>query len=140
MEREEVRTRILSEHAQLRELLDELVGHIERFQYGSHEIGAELRARGIAFFEVFASHISLEDATLVPALRELGQEGNHLAERLAHEHQEQRELIRYLLARLEHDDRPSLVVAQELRNFSEYVRQDMAHEEETILREDLLVG
>jgi len=140
MEREDARTRVLAEHARLRQLLDELVAQIERFETGSREVGAEMRAQGIAFFEVFAAHISLEDATLVPALRELGEEGKQLAERLAHEHQEQRELLKYLLKRLENDGRPSMLIARELGSFAEYVRQDMTHEEETILREDLLLS
>lgn len=138
MEPNEARTRVLSEHARLRELLDELVAGIERFEAGAREVGAELRSLGIAFFEVFAAHITLEDAALVPALREGGEAGKHRAEQLVHEHQEQRELLQYLLARLERDDRPSMVIARELRSFVEYVRQDMKHEEETILREDLL--
>jgi hemerythrin-like domain-containing protein len=88
---------------------------------------------------VFAAHITLEDATLVPALEELGEEGKQLGERLAHEHQEQRELLKYLLTRLERDGWPSMLIARELGSFVEYVRQDMTHEEETILREDLLL-
>ena len=138
MDNDEARTRVLSEHARLRELLDALIGRIDRFEAGEREVGTELRALGVAFFEVFAAHITLEDAALVPALRALSDEGKNLAERLTHEHQEQRELLQYLLARLEHDARPSAVIARELRGFANYVRQDMLHEEETILREDLL--
>ena len=135
---DEARTRVLAEHAQLRELLEDLVARIERFESGCREVGAELRAKGIAFFEVFAAHITLEDATLVPAVSDLGEEGKQSAARLSHEHREQRELLKYLLARLESDDRPSLVIARELRSFVEYVQQDMAHEEETILQQGLL--
>lgn len=140
MEPGEARTRVLSEHARLRELLDDLVARIERFESGNREVGGELRSRGIAFFEVFAAHITLEDSILAPALEALGEEGKHRAERLAHEHREQRELLKYLLARLENDERPSLVIARELRSFVDYVRQDMAHEEETILQDGLLAS
>ena len=137
MEPTQVRDRVLAEHTRLRELLDELVAQIERFESGSPEVGAELRSMGMAFFEVFAAHIGLEDSVLVPVLREL-EDGERRAERLAREHLEQRELREYLMGRLRNHDRPSTLIARELRSFVEYVRQDMQHEEETILREDLL--
>jgi hemerythrin-like domain-containing protein len=138
MDSDETRSRILDDHARLRGMLDGLERLIERFDAGGREVGQELRGRGVELFEVFAAHIQLEDAALVPALRGLGESGKARAERLAHEHEEQRELIRYLLDRLGDDHRPSLVVARELQAFVQYVRQDMAHEEEAILGEDLL--
>jgi hemerythrin-like domain-containing protein len=138
MDTEETRSRILEDHARLRGMLDGLERTIERFETGGREVGQELRSRGVELFEVFAAHIQLEDAALVPALCALGESGKTRAERLTHEHQEQRELIEFLLARLADDHRPSLVVARELHAFVQYVRQDMAHEEETLLREDLL--
>lgn len=131
-------SRILDEHARLRGMLDALERTLDRFEAGGREVGRELRAQGVELFEVFAAHIHLEDAALVPALSGLGESGKIRAERLVHEHQEQRELIEFLLARLADDHRPSLVVARELRAFVEYVRQDMAHEEEMLRSEDLL--
>lgn len=136
----EARSRVLAEHATLTEMLDALDERIRLFDAGESSAGAALRAQGLALFEVFAAHISLEDATLVPALRGLGDRGKRLAERLMHEHREQRELLQYLLRRLTRDERPSQVIARELAGFADYVRQDMVHEEETILTEDLLSG
>jgi hemerythrin-like domain-containing protein len=138
MDAEQTRSRILEDHVRLRGMLDELERTIDRFETGGREVGRELRAHGVELFEVFAAHIQLEDATLVPALSALGESGKHRAERLAHEHAEQRELIEFLLKRLADDHRPSLVVARELQAFVQYVRQDMAHEDEMLMGEDLV--
>lgn len=138
MDTEETRSRIFEEHSRLRGMLDALELTIERFETGGREVGQELREQGVELFEVFAAHIQLEDAALVPALSSLGESGKTRAERLAHEHVEQRELIEFLLERLADDRRPSLVVARELRSFVQYVRQDMAHEDEMLMSEDLL--
>jgi hemerythrin-like domain-containing protein len=137
MDTDETRSRILEDHVRLRGMLDTLERTIERFETGGREVGQELRAQGVELFEVFSAHIQLEDAVLAPALCELGESGKTRAERLTHEHQEQRELIEFLLSRPSDDHRPSLVVARELQAFAQYVRQDMAHEEETLLGEDL---
>lgn len=138
MDADETRSRILADHARLRGMLDGIELLVQSFDAGAREVGKQLRARGAELFEVFAAHIQLEDAALVPALRALGEPGKVGAERLAHEHKEQRELIRYLIERLDDDHRPSLVVARELKAFAQYVRQDMTHEEEAILTRDLL--
>jgi hypothetical protein len=45
--------------------------------------------------------------------------------------------LRFLLSRLEDDERPSSLVARELSSFVEVLRIDMAHEEATVLRTDL---
>jgi hypothetical protein len=119
-------------------MLDHLADLAARFESGGAPLGAELRARGLELIEVFAAHLRLEDAELAPALRALGSHGSRQANRLEHEHREQRALLEFLLSRLEQDRNPSLVVARELRNFVEYVRLDMSHEEDTLLREDIL--
>ena len=132
-----VRQRILAEHADLRSALDELDTLSEAFRRGEPGSGSRLRERGKSFVEVFAAHILTEDTLLVAALRTI-ELGDDLADRLMHEHREQRELIGYLLGRLVDDARPTSLVANEMRSFSHLVRIDMEHEEGTILREDLL--
>lgn len=134
---ESVRVRILAEHAALRSALDELETLSEAFRHGQTGLAAKLRETGKAFVEVFAAHILTEDTLLVAALRTL-ESGDDLADRLVHEHREQRELIGYLLGRLADDGRPTTLVANEMRSFAHLVRIDMEHEEGTILREDLL--
>lgn len=138
MDAAEVRSRIFDDHAVLRERLSEIEELNERFEKGGAEVGDELRDRGMALIEMFAAHLTLEDAHLVPALRSMPGEGEYAASRLEREHREQRELLRFLVSRLEEETHPTALVSRELESFCECVKVDMAHEESTILREDLL--
>lgn len=136
----QVRKRILADHQKLREMLAELAPLAERFERGDGADGNALRERALALYETFAAHLLHEENTLEPALRARGPEGVRYAERLAHEHGEQRELLRYLIARLEDQPRPTLLVAREILHFTEYLRLDMAHEESTLLTAAALGG
>ena len=127
----QVRSRVLDDHARLRWRLDEIESLAQRFEAGDAEGDPTLRKRGLALYESFAEHLDLEDRLLAPALRAAGAPERAL--RLAHEHREQRELLGYLLGRLKKQGQPTTLVARELRNFVEYVRFDMTHEEETML-------
>lgn len=138
MDSHQVRRKILDDHAMLRARLDEIDELAARFEKGGAEVGRELRELGIALFETFASHLAFEDAQLVPRLHELPEKGPDLAGRLSREHCEQRELLRYLIDRLQEETRPTTLVARELVGFSVYLRDDMAHEESSLLREKLL--
>lgn len=136
----QVRQRILEEHARLRAMLAELVPMAERFERGDGAIADALQEQAMALYESFAAHLLHEENTLEPALRARGTEGQRLAERLAHEHREQRELLAYLVARLRDQPRPTLLVAREIVHFAEYLRLDMAHEESTLLTAAALGG
>lgn len=111
---------------------------VDRFQEGDAGGARSLRERGLGLYERLAAHLELEDSVLAPALRASGAAGERAAERLAHEHREQRELLKYLLERLREQTRPTVLVARELRSFIDYVRMDMEHEESTLLSEELL--
>jgi hemerythrin-like domain-containing protein len=134
MQLDAVRERILHDHSRLREMLDVIESSAERFEKGGREAGRELRETGIELCELFASHLSFEDAQLVPLLRALPGRGAELAERLLREHWEQRELLHYLVSRLEQESLPTTLIARELSSFCGYLRQDMEHEESTALR------
>jgi iron-sulfur cluster repair protein YtfE (RIC family) len=140
MEPAEVRERIRTDHERLREALDALAWLAERFEAGDRDAGPELRDAALALYEHFAAHLSLEETLLEPALRGQGSEGCRLADRLAHEHHEQRELLGYLVGRLRSNLTPTRLVAREVRHFVEYVRLDMAHEESTLLTPAVLPG
>jgi hemerythrin-like domain-containing protein len=137
---QQVRREILGQHAELRERLDELVSLADAFERRQREAGGRLRERGLDFYARFRAHMDHEEEALVPVLRASGEAGGRAADHLLHEHEEQRELLRYLLARLEKRPDPTLLVARELRNFVEYVRLDMAHEETDLLAPELLRG
>ncbi len=119
-------------------MLDEIETLAERFEVADLEVGGRLRDRGRLLYERLTEHIDHEDAVLAPALRARGPSGRSSAERLAHEHCEQRELLKYLLGRLGEQRNPTLLIARELANFAEFVRLDMAQEEETMLTEEVL--
>jgi hemerythrin-like domain-containing protein len=133
MDPKTVRDRILDDHGRLRDQLAEIESLADRFEKVGAEVGAELRELGIALCELFASHLSFEDVQLSQILRAIPGRGDALADRLALEHREQRELLRYLVGRLEQEKRPTTLIARELTSFCEYLRQDMAHEEAHLL-------
>lgn len=131
------RLRVIEEHQKLRGMLDHLDELTKRFS-ADEEVGDELREAGASLFEVLAAHLALEDSVLVPALVDSVEGGAQLADRLQREHTEQREMLRFLVRRLEEENRPTALIWNELKSFSGYLRRDMRHEEETILREGLL--
>ena len=137
MKPSEVRSRILSEHVELRAMLDEIDGLVGRFE-SEPELAAPLREKGLALYARLAAHLDLEDEILAPALRQGDASGPRRAERLSHEHHEQRELLKYLVGRLAENARPTLLMVRELRNFAQLLREDMKHEESTLLSERAL--
>ncbi len=132
----EIRHRILAEHSELRRMLDEIEALAAGFGAGSPEAAPELRERGLQFFSRFRSHLELEERLLAPALRVA--EGGRRFDWLQHEHRQQRQRLNYLLGRMSRQHQSALLIARELRNFVQYLRQDMAHEEETLLSDEIL--
>jgi len=133
-----IRRRVLEEHAQLRSLLGELEPVLEAFEAEESGMGGKLRERGLELYERLSRHLDSEQGLVAPALQASGADGERRADQLAHEHREQRELLRYLMSRLDSHAEPTLLVARELRNFIAYLRMDMAHEEKTLLTDELL--
>jgi len=136
----DVGSRILAEHSELRGRLDDIDALVKRAEEGSVLAGEELREAGLSLYALFAAHLDSEDRTLVSELRAGDSAATARAEQLAREHREQRELLRYLVGRLEQQSVPTLLIARELRHFSEYLRQDMKQEDEMIRVEGLLGG
>lgn len=138
MRRAEIRARILADHDEIRDVLDEIDRLRQRFEQDGSDVGEEIRRVGVGLIEVFAVHLDLEESLLLPVLQTVPERGEQMAARLAHEHKEQRELLDYLMNRLEQSTRPTTLITRELGAFASYVRADMDHEESTILRENLL--
>jgi hypothetical protein len=65
-------------------------------------------------YDKFGAHLDSEQALLEPVLRKSGLVGERLANRLRNEHHEQRELLKYLMARLEQQPEPTILIAREL--------------------------
>jgi hemerythrin-like domain-containing protein len=126
------RDRILREHAELRGCLDEIDALLTRLEGGLAAAVGPLCERGLALYERLRAHIDLEDRILAPALRAQGEAGARLAEELEREHEEQRELLAFLGARLAQPRRPTELVVRELASFVAYLREDMTREEGTL--------
>ena len=139
----EIRSRIAGQHAELRKLLREIETLAKRFEQSAGNtpaVGNQLHERGLALYEKFGAHLESEQELLEPALRRTGPEGERLANRLRNEHHEQRELLKYLIARLEQSPEPTILIARELQHFAGFLRHEMAHEEETMLSPAALEG
>lgn len=140
MEGRTIRREIVGQHAALKTLLDEVEDLARRFEEALEDAGAgdDLRARGLALYETFGAHLESEQELLEPALRKAGPKGERLARRLCDEHREQRELLRYLIGRIEQRPEPTILIARELQHFAVFLRIEMANEEETMLSEAIL--
>jgi len=134
----QVRLRILEDHARLRSLFAELDDVARRVLEGESELAFRLRVLAEALRECFLSHLDLEDAVLVPAVRRADAGGPERAERVAREHREQRHLFQHLLGELSDPERPVEKLASDLRSLVQELYRDMSQEEESILDEDLL--
>lgn len=139
----EIRREIAGQHAALKELLGEIETLAKRFEQSAGDapaVGEQLHDRGLALYETFSAHLESEQELLEPALRKAGPAGERRAQRLRNEHREQRELLRYLMARLEQHPEPTILIARELQHFAGFLRFEMAYEEETMLSAAVLRG
>ena len=134
----EVRQRILHDHQLIKIIVSEVRDLALPIQIGEEYLSERLRERARNLYERFCQHIDLEDVILVGALRDADAWGEERAEELRNEHREQREVLTYLLERLLDPTQPQILIVNDLLNFTAWLRDDMRHEEETILHEDLL--
>lgn len=134
MKPREIRKHILTDHAFLRDMLDELDQKAFRVLRGREGEIAALRDSGLSFHSKLAEHLAFEDRFLAPALRAAGPAGSEHSKRLADDHREQRELLSYILSGLRDLNRPARVIADELRGLVELILDDMALEEMTIIK------
>ena len=134
----EVRQRILNDHQLIEIMVSEIRDLALRIQAGEGDLAGKLRERGRNLYERFCQHIDLEDVILIDALLDADTWGEERAEELRNEHEEQREVLTYLLERLLDANQPQILMVNDLLNFAAWLRDDMRHEEETLLHEDLL--
>ena len=139
MDPSQIRARILDDHAELRRMLDEVEVLAIQYEQGNARVAEWLREQGKQLYDRMSEHLDLEDRVLVPALQAADPSANR-GKRLASEHQEQRELLAYLLNRLGEGSMPTVLVARELRSFVGYIRYDMVHEENVLLAELAAAG
>lgn len=128
----EVRREILEDHRELGEVLASVEDLCARLEGGEAGALPVLRDRGRALLERFAAHLALEDRILLPALRSAAR--NEAADELMAEHREQRELLQFLLGRLDLAQRPALLLVRELQQFATFLREEMRQEDDLLLR------
>jgi len=133
MKTDEIRKQVLADHVALRRTLGRLEGLASRVLAGRESHLRSLRGEAIGFLDALLVHMEWEDLHLASALREIGARGEHLAAKLAHEHVEQRELLRHILRGLSDMTRPGRVVARNLLDLCGLLREDLVDEEEMLL-------
>ncbi len=134
----EVRDHILSDHAALREMLEEIASLSREILAGQRGLAAPLRERGRRLLERLLEHMRWEDLYLAPALREADAWGEERAAELDREHREQREILHEALQRLADDSLSPKAVAQDLRELVARLHTDMEQEERDVLDERVL--
>jgi len=133
-----LRKAILDQHAGLSELLDSVEVAARRVQGGDRSVLKLLRERGHELHERMSEHLEFGDRWLVPVIRELDAWGSERAQQIEEEHRGQRELLCFVLERLEDRAAPVQLLAEQLRSFILSLRDDMHYEEQSILSEELL--
>ena len=138
MEPSQVRHRILEEHQRIRELLADVRQLASRVVAGDVSCAAALRERGKTLQEFFRGHLDLEDAILIPALREADAWGPERADRVGHEHAEQRQRMDAVARLLAESGGSAREVANALSLLADRIEEDMIHEERAVLDEKVL--
>jgi hemerythrin-like domain-containing protein len=134
----EVRRRILSDHELIRAAVSELDSIADRILAGEEHLSGRLRERGKHLYLKLCDHLDLEDAILVRALRDVGNVGAQRADDLEVEHREQRELLTYLVGRLEDSTHPPILLVRDFLGYTSLLRDDMKAEEANLLNFGLL--
>lgn len=138
MRASQVRESVLSDHRKLREMLDGLEQACRASSSDASSQAGSLRTDAKVFLATLSSHMSWEDRYLAPVLREADAWGEERCAQLADDHEEQRNLLEYALRQLHDETRPQPVVAANLLDLIELLRDDMQQEEHALLGEDLL--
>lgn len=130
----EVRREILEEHRRLRMAVADVESLRSQLEAGDESVARALLESGRALYQRFAAHLALEDRDLVPAVGEIA--GQAIADKITKEHREQRELLEYLVGRIAHFERPTVLLARDLQQFATLLQVDMREEEALLLRLD----
>lgn len=140
MNENRVRNEIVAQHDELRKLareVEDLASRCAQNPEAGPDLGKQLHDSALGLYSKFSSHLDREQELLEPALRSGGAEGQRRASRLVREHDEQRELLDYLVGRLRQHP-PTVLIARELQHFIEFLRGEMRGEEESLLTPDVL--
>ena len=132
----QLRKNILSEHVVLRGKLSEVEGILRRVAQGEPTDDAQLRGQVQQFVKAFLAHIEMENATLVPMLQGIDAWGQIRAEQVARDHDWQKAALTRLADEAKLGS--TAEIARMLETVAKQIRDDIEHEEETVLSPNLL--
>jgi iron-sulfur cluster repair protein YtfE (RIC family) len=139
----EVRDHVLDDHQRLRRQLGRLERLAMEVTRGDRLQIGELRSAGEELLTTLLRHMDWEDRQLAPALADADGWGAERANRLTSHHVEQREELSSIVADLQDQRRPPLVLATTLLQLVRHLRLDMQEEEgffldPNVLRDDVV--
>ena len=138
MQAGEIRRKVRADHDTIRAMLLRLEQLAGQVLHGERHLVGILRDEAETLLTELLAHIRWEDEHLRPTLVDADTAGGPRVEKLDHEHREQRELLRYALDGLEDQSRPPQVIARNLIDLVQLVRDDMDDEEKILLEEPSL--
>lgn len=136
----QVRLRILRDHEVLRALIAEVDEMVEQVRAGEH-VGGPLRSKIRDLYRSLCRHLDLEEAILVPALKDTDAFGPVRVDQLVAEHKKQRQQLEELL--LQEKNHTDSDLADKVQQLTSDFLKDMHEEEEShlsakILKDDLI--
>ncbi len=134
----QVRRTILEDHEHLRGALSALEALADALVAGDRAPAAEALAALHAMKQRFFDHLDLEEAIMVPALRDADAWGPERAQLVLDEHREQRAELEAMVQELDRPDVSPETIGRRIRAWIEALRVDMEHEESAVLSPDLL--
>ena len=134
----EIRQHVLRDHEELRERLERLENRARDILEARAQSPAALREQAERLLERLATHMSWEDRYLLPVLRQADSCDDTRTRKFTSDHIEQRELLEYALRKLHDAERPDVVVASNLLDLVELLREDMLEEEAIFLDEAIV--
>jgi hypothetical protein len=138
MKPSEVRRQILADHVAVRGMLLSVEALARQVIAGERSLSGALRLEGEGLLAFLRNHMSWEDRYLAPALHAADSWGSERAEQLDSDHREQRQLLQHSLETIEDESRPAALVARNLLDLVQLLRDDIEHEETALLDERVL--
>jgi len=132
----EVRSSVLSQHEHIRGTLEAASEAAQQVLAGASPDGAGLATIVGDLASEMETHIGMENAHLVPAVREADAWGPQRAQRILDEHDAQLETLARISSSIGHTD--SKALARDTLALVSEIRDDMRREEDELLRPDFL--
>lgn len=132
----QLRQKILTEHGTLRVKLGDVKSLAAKARYGEPGSEPQLRQVTLELVKEFRAHVAMEDAELVPVLRDIDAWGQIRAERVERDHEWHRAALDKLERSAQSDGGADLL--RGLDTLLQSFLDDMQTEDETVLHPNLL--